>query len=88
MKTILLVADDAALCTAMCTTLENAHYSIAQATTSGRAVEIARHEPPDLIICDMSMPHGAGLDLLTTLGHNPDTENIPVLLITGEKNLV
>ena len=86
MKTILLVADDAALCTAMCTTLENAHYSIAQATTSGRAVEIARHEPPDLIICDMSMPHGAGLDLLTTLGHNPDTENIPVLLITGEKN--
>ena len=85
MKTILLVADDADLRATMCTALENAHYDITQAPSAPRAIEIAQQEPPDLIVCDMSMPHGAGLDLLTTLGHNPDTENIPVLLITGEK---
>ena len=85
MKTILLVADDADLRATMCTTLQNAHYDITQAPSAPRAIEIAQQEPPDLIVCDMSMPHGAGLDLLTTLGHNPDTENIPVLLITGEK---
>jgi PAS domain S-box-containing protein len=85
MKTILLVADDADLRATMCTTLQNAHYDITQAPSASRAIEIAQQEPPDLIVCDMSMPHGAGLDLLTTLGDNPDTENIPLLLITGEK---
>jgi CheY-like chemotaxis protein len=77
MKTILLVADDADLRATMCTALENAHYDITQAPSAPRAIEIAQQEPPDLIVCDMYMPHGTGLDLLTTLGHNPTHENIP-----------
>lgn len=84
MKTILIIDDDEALRLAMRQALERADYDVREAATGERGIELAQREHPDLILCDMSMPYGAGLDVLTTLGRDPATESIPVVIVTGE----
>jgi CheY-like chemotaxis protein len=40
-------------------------------------------ERPDLVITDLRMPQGDGSDLLECLQRNPQTANIPVLVLSG-----
>src|SRR5689334_9318731 len=44
--------------------------------------EVAR-DRPDLIVTDVVMPGAGGMELLKTLRGAPDTQTIPVLLISG-----
>ncbi|MCL4254802.1 MAG: response regulator, partial [Anaerolineae bacterium] len=42
---------------------------------------------PDLIILDLRMPGKDGFAVLEELRSNPETVNIPVIVVTGELNL-
>jgi CheY-like chemotaxis protein len=44
---------------------------------------VARRRP-DLIILDLRMPHMSGFDVITELHGNPETANIPIMIVTGE----
>ncbi len=39
-------------------------------------------EPPDLLVLDVFLPDGSGLDLLTTIRANPKTAQMPVLVVS------
>ena len=39
---------------------------------------------PDVVITDYRMPDGNGMELCLQIKSNPETENIPVILLTGE----
>lgn len=38
---------------------------------------------PDLIICDMMMPRMTGLEVVSALRENPETQKIPVIMLTA-----
>jgi CheY-like chemotaxis protein len=38
---------------------------------------------PDVIVMDLDMPYGDGMTMLECLRRNPDTENTPVIILTG-----
>jgi pilus assembly protein CpaE len=44
--------------------------------------QLRRHEP-DVVLCDVVMPHMTGHELARTVRRNPATENIPVVLFTS-----
>ena len=47
---------------------------------------LAMTDRPDLIITDMRMPQGAGDYVVDCLRHNSDTRDIPVIVLTGQRD--
>lgn len=69
-------------------TLEN--YSVELASSGAKGLEKALIEKPDLILLDIIMPKINGIQVLQKLKDNPQTKNIPVVVLTvvGEKEIV
>jgi two-component system cell cycle response regulator DivK len=53
------------------------------ADTATQANEIAHEQSPDVIILDMNLPDMHGLDLLRQLKKDPQTANIPVIMVSA-----
>lgn len=48
-----------------------------------RALELTRRESPDLILLDLGLPTGSGLDVCAALRRRSDTADVPVIALTG-----
>jgi DNA-binding NtrC family response regulator len=81
MPDILLVEDKDSLRRVLCLTLENAGYTVTEsADARSAAAEIAR-APHRLVLTDLRMPHGNGLDVLRA-ARAADPE-VPVIVMTA-----
>ena len=61
----------------------NSHYAVIEAQDGLHAVEMATREHPDLILLDVMMPNISGYTLCARLKENPNTKDIPVVMVTG-----
>src|SRR5881227_3351637 len=81
MPDILLVEDKESLRRVLRLTLESAGYSVAEAEDARAASQALAREPFRLVLTDLRMPHGSGLDVLRASKEaNPDA---PVVLMTA-----
>ena len=81
-KIILIVDDHADIRAYLRSHLED-EYSILEAASGNEAMELIEEELPDLIISDVMMPDGDGFDLLKRIRSNPETDFLPVILLTA-----
>ena len=58
-------------------------YSVISAFDGETGLQKARAESPDLIILDVMMPKKDGFNVFFDLGRYPETDNIPVIMLTG-----
>lgn len=78
---MLLVDDDLETLSSIRDMLE-ADYRVRITSMGGRALQIATSEmKPDLILLDLSMPAPDGYEVLAQLRGNPETRDIPVILM-------
>jgi chemosensory pili system protein ChpA (sensor histidine kinase/response regulator) len=63
--------------------LEKAGYRVRLAGDGLEALEIALQHRCDLIITDLEMPRTNGYELMMHLRQNPETRNIPVMVVTS-----
>ena len=78
---ILIVDDEADLAHALAALLGNEGYTCAVCTNGAKAYDAVLAESPDLVLTDIRMPGGSGMDLLKRVrSHNP---TLPVILITA-----
>ncbi len=61
--------------------LEDRNYKTVSAANGQEALEKVQSEAPDLILLDIMMPLVDGFEVLTRLKANPDTRDIPVIII-------
>jgi threonine synthase len=61
------------------------NYSILEAGSGKEAIQISQREIPDLIILDLMMPEMDGFSVLDSLKANPETEPIPVIVVTAKE---
>jgi DNA-binding NtrC family response regulator len=81
MPDILLVEDKDSLRRVLCLTLENAGYSVTESADARAATQEISRVPHRLVLTDLRMPHGSGLDVLRTARTiDPD---IPVIVMTA-----
>lgn len=58
-------------------------YKVLTASDGRQGLEIAIAEMPDLVLCDVTMPHINGIELCKRLKSNIKTGHIPIILITS-----
>ena len=85
-KKVLLV-DDSLLILRMASTFLAAEYDVITAPSGELAREKALRERPDLIVMDLNMPDGSGVDVAQALRHHPRARGIPVIIMTTDSGL-
>ena len=63
--------------------LSDAGYRVVTAGNGRQAVELARAEPPDLIILDWMMPVMDGPAAATAIRNDPVLKDVPVIFMSG-----
>ena len=80
--TILCVEDDADIGALIRLLLNSEHCTLALAGAAEDALEFLRHTHPDLLLLDLMLPHGTGLDLLEELRREERFRDLPVVVTT------
>ncbi|MGH9504669.1 MAG: response regulator [Terriglobales bacterium] len=84
---VALVVDDSMLIRhTVCRFLEERGYSVESATNGEEALPIVSRIRPDIIITDMQMPRMSGTELITALKAQPETANIPIVIVAGKNS--
>ncbi|HVZ43888.1 MAG TPA: response regulator [Ramlibacter sp.] len=81
-KKILIVDDDPAVLALLVTKIGSRYY-VVTSSDSSKALEMARHELPDAILCDIDMPGLTGGDVAAQLKADPKTAGIPLVYLTS-----
>jgi DNA-binding NarL/FixJ family response regulator len=82
-KRILVIDDDARLREHYVELLRLEGYDVSEARNGREGVERARKDPPDLVLCDITMPEMNGHRVLETLRSEPRTAHLPFVFLTG-----
>ncbi len=82
-RKILVVDDEEDVRTFLITVFEDAGAEVISAADGDTAIAMAREHQPDLISLDLSMPGKDGVDTFVELRKTPETERIPVCVVTG-----
>jgi DNA-binding response OmpR family regulator len=82
-KKILIVDDNMDLVRIMGAHLEGHGYSVVSASDVAEAIKAIQTKKPDLIILDVAMPGGDGLNVLRRLNASNPRDMIPVIVVTG-----
>ena len=81
---ILIVEDEAALAeNAVPTTPPRPAFRTQIAGDGEEALLAVKERPPDLILLDWMLPHVSGLEVCRRLRRDPETRNLPVILLTA-----
>ncbi len=82
-KVVVLVDDSISVRKFVGRMLEKAGYRVKLASDGLEALEIVTQTRCDLVITDLEMPRTNGYELLSHLRQNPETRNIPVMVVTS-----
>ena len=85
---ILLVEDSKPIRMENQSALDQAGYEVICAEDGESALKLAQEHKPDIILLDMILPKMSGPDVLKHLKHDPNTAEIPVVVLSSlsEKN--
>jgi CheY-like chemotaxis protein len=78
----ILVVDDSQVVLMKARMILGARYEPVFATDGEEAVEKALEEDPDLILMDVVMPKMDGFEACRAIRANPDTNGIPIIMVT------
>jgi DNA-binding response OmpR family regulator len=81
MPTILLTDDDTMLREMLATALAEAGHTVVQARDGKQATSLFRAQPADLVITDLIMPDGEGLESIAAL--HREWPEVPIIAISG-----
>ena len=86
MKTVLVVDDEVEIREMLVRTFQRRGYHVIEADGGNAAMDILTRERVDLIISDVNMPDGDGVELLNRV-RNASGLDLPILFITGAYTL-
>jgi CheY-like chemotaxis protein len=87
-KTVLIADDDVWMREMLSALLAEEGFALLEARTGPETVRLARDWKPDVILLDIALPGRSGFRVLEDLRNRSSTRDIPVLLVSGEMNLL
>lgn len=83
MRKILIADDSTTIRQIVEHTFSEGGFQVVLAADGRQAIDLARKELPDLVLCDVLMPGLSGYEVAETLSRDPESGGVPVLLLTG-----
>jgi len=83
-RTVLVVDDDPVILRLLEVNFEMEGFAVLTAGDGQEGVDAAREHRPDLVVSDVMMPRVSGLQLVQQLKADPDTKDIPVILLSAK----
>ena len=83
-KKILAVDDEKHIVRLVQVNLERAGFEVVTANDGKEALQKVKDEQPDLVVLDVMMPYMDGFEVLQNLRRNPETAEIPVIMLTAK----
>jgi two-component system phosphate regulon response regulator PhoB len=80
---VLLVEDEAALCTLLRYNLEREGYRVFEARNGDEALTVADEVSPDLIVLDWMLPEISGIEVCRRLRARGESRNVPIIMLTA-----
>ena len=80
--TILHIDDDKNILDIVRLLLRDKNYNLISELQGTKAIELALHLQPDLIILDIMMPEINGFELIKEIRGNPKIQNIPIMVLS------
>lgn len=85
MAIVLIVDDSPSEVAVLREILKGGGYDIIEARGGAEGVAMAKKEMPDLVLMDIVMPGVNGFQATRQLKKDPQTGNIPVIIVTSKK---
>ncbi len=85
---VLIVDDSSTIRFVMSKMLWESGYKVVEATNGREGIDMALEHSPDLIFMDVVMPGINGFQATRVLRKNSDTKDIPIIIISGNKQAV
>ncbi len=83
-RSILIIDDDDDGRALVATVLQGQGFEVHQASRGAEALERLKTLKPALILLDIMMPEMSGYDVLVHMKQRPETQNIPVIMLTAK----
>ena len=83
-KRILVVDDERDLVELIAYNLRRNGYDVLTAHDGQAALELARRQPPDLVLLDLMLPGIDGTEVARQLRADPNTAHVPVIMLTAK----
>jgi len=80
---ILVVDDEDEIVNLLCAVLEDDGFRVLTAKNGADALTLIQQNPVALVLTDLMMPQGSGLDLARRLRGDPQTARIPIILMSA-----
>jgi len=80
---ILVVEDDRFLLSMYADKFKAEHFDVSVAADGVQGLQAAKDEHPAVILLDVLLPKMTGFEVLAALKEDPDTKDIPVILLTN-----
>ena len=85
-STALIATDDEALAGTESSALAKLRFRLAVAHTDAELYKHLESDFPDLLILDSALPPAGGISVCRKLRENPETANLPILMVTSSGN--
>lgn len=85
---VLVADDDAAVCWFLAGVLKTAGATVYEARDGERALEIAKHVNPDLLVSDILMPKMDGFSLSRVMRRDLVLRDVPIVLLSWKEDLL
>ncbi len=85
-KKILIVEDEESLLKLESILLTSKGYDVRGVTNGKEALDAIAEEKPDLVLLDIMLPEIDGFEVCQTIKEDPETKDIPVIMLTAKKS--
>lgn len=82
---VLVVDDDPSIRRMIVAALKRDGYTFCEAPNGKEALELMRHEHPNVVVLDLMMPVLSGWDVLQARELEPELKQIPVIVISANR---
>lgn len=67
--------------------LEHAGYLVVEAESGQEAIQLLKTRTFDLLVLDLAMPGGNGIDVINEISHAPLHEAMPIIVMTANPHM-
>ncbi len=88
-KKIVMIDDEQELCFMVKGNLEDTGAFVVVTTSNALEAEtLVQREKPDIVLLDVVMPGRRGNEIAISLRKNPETKNIPIVMVSGKGEMI